>query len=104
MRRKCCDPRLKSSGELRAFAFNGKELSCHPKTAFYNWLYINALLENEELAVQLLEFDAFTDIEFNPNKSLSCQAEAAATFVSLSREGLLDNCRRFSDFTKILSK
>lgn len=31
----------------------------------------------------------FTDIEFNPKKSLNCQARSAAIFVSLERSGLL---------------
>ena len=30
----------------------------------------------------LLQFEAFTDIEFNPKKSHSCQAFACALFVS----------------------
>lgn len=54
-----------------------------PKDYFYNWLYINALSLNRELAVRILEYNAFTDIEFNPNKSINCQAKAAAIFVGL---------------------
>ena len=73
-----------------------------PKTAFYNWLYINALLENPELAQKVLEYDAFTDIEFNPGKSLNCQAEAAALFVALNRQGLIDQCADFGRFVEII--
>ena len=36
-----------------------------------------------------MEYDAFTDIEFNPNRSINCQAEAAAIYVSLQQQGLL---------------
>lgn len=96
------DPRLKSSGTLRNFVFEGKKMPLIPKTAFYNWLYINALLENPELAQKVLEYDAFTDIEFNPGKSLNCQAEAAALFVALNRQGLIDQCADFGRFVEII--
>lgn len=96
------DPRLRASGELRHFSFEGEKMPLMPRTAFYNWLYVNALLENPDLAQQLLEFDAFTDIEFNPDKSINCQAEAAALFVALSRQGLLGQCREFASFEKLL--
>lgn len=95
------DPRLKSSGMLHSFTFEGEVMPLIPRTAFYNWLYINAILENPAYAAALTEFDAFTDIEFNPDKSINCQAEAAAIFVSLSRLGLLERCRRFSDFLEL---
>ena len=98
------DPRLKSSGVLRSFCFEGETMPLSPRTAFYNWLYINALLENSEYARQLLCYDGFTDIEFNPDRSINCQAEAAALFVALSRQGLLENCRNFDSFVKLLPK
>ena len=36
------------------------------------------------------EFDAFTDIEFNPKRQVNCQAAAAAFYVSLCRTGKLE--------------
>jgi type I restriction enzyme M protein len=36
-----------------------------------------------------MEYDSFTDIEFNPEKSINCQAKSCALFVSLHREGYL---------------
>lgn len=96
------DPRLKNSGMLRSFSFEDETMPLMPRTAFYNWLYISALLENPEAAAEVLEFDAFTDIEFNPSRSINCQAEAAAMFVSLSRLGLLEKCRSFSGFLELL--
>lgn len=83
------DPRLKNSGQIIAFLFNGQRFPIEPKTYFYNWLYINALHLHEDLAKQVLAYDAFTDIAFNPEKSLNCQAEAAAIYVSLQKQGLL---------------
>ena len=85
------DPRLKSSGNIVGFNFEGRDFSRIPLTYFYNRLYIGALVENKDLADELLErkFDAFTDIAFNPDKGRNCQAEAVAIFVSLSRQSLL---------------
>lgn len=92
------DPRLQSSGMLRGFRFDGADFPQLRGSAFYDWLYINALLETPALGEQLLRYDAFTDIEFSPDKSVSCQASAAARFVTLSRKGLLDRCRTMEGF------
>ena len=96
------DPRLKSSGMLRNFYYEGNEFPVVPRTAFYNWIYINALIENPHLAAELVQYDGFTDIEFNPDKGVNCQAEAAALYVTLARKGLLEQCRDFEDFLKLI--
>lgn len=96
------DSRLKASGMLRHFFYEGEEFPIVPKTAFYNWIYINALMENPDLAVELVQYDGFTDIEFNPDKSVNCQAEAAALYVTLARKGVLDQCKEFEDFLKLI--
>lgn len=75
--------RLRTSGPLIAFRFEGQDFPFQPQTTFYDFLYMNALLENEDLSNIVLEYDAFTDIEFNPNKSLNCQAKSAAMFAAL---------------------
>ena len=75
---------------LLAFEFDGVRWELEPKTAFFYQLYIKALLANPELAAEVLEFDAFTDIEFNPNRQINCQAAAAAFYVSLYRQGKLE--------------
>ena len=86
------DGRLKNSGAIIGFNFEGKIFPINPPTYFYNWFYVSTLAKNKVLADELLErkFDAFTDIAFNPNRGkVNCQAEAAAIFVSLSRQNLL---------------
>jgi hypothetical protein len=83
------DPRLKSSGALVAFEWAGVRWPLEPRTAFYDWLYLQGLRANPALAEPLLSFAAFTDIEFNPAKSLNCQAHTAALYVALSQRGLL---------------
>ena len=85
------DDRLRNSGELTAFNFCGEDFPIEPKTAFYDWLYITALCQKKTDFVQELEvFQGFSDIVFNPNRSINCQARAAALFVSLSKNGLIN--------------
>lgn len=83
------DMRLKNSGKITGLSFFGKDFPLKPVTFFYNWLYINALNQNEDLREEILKYDAFTDIVFSPQKSLNCQAAAAAIYVSLSKQNLL---------------
>ena len=96
------DPRLKTSGTLMKYVCEGRDYPTWPLTSFYNWLWCNALLEHPELAQELLQYDAFTDIVFNPEKSRNCQAEAAAVFVTLARRGKLDQIADFEQFAKLL--
>ena len=96
------DPRLKNSGALKAFYYDGQHYPLFPRTAFYDWLYINALIENPELAACLKEYDGFTDIAFNLEKGINCQAKSAALYVALERLGLLEECREFDSFVKLV--
>lgn len=75
---------------LSSFKLDGVRWPLEPKTAFYDWLYLNALKANPELAAAVETYDAFTDIEFNPDRSLNCQARSAALWISLRHAGLLD--------------
>lgn len=75
---------------FHGFRFRGTDFSREPKDYFYNWLYISALKSNPELGQALIKFDAFTDIEFNPQKQYNCQAIACAIYVGLTRAGKLD--------------
>ncbi len=84
------DPRLQESGRLVKFAFFGQDWELEPRTSFYDWLYINALHNHPDLASKVLTYGAFSDIAFNPEKSLNCQAYAAALYVSLRKRGLVE--------------
>ena len=83
------DARLRSSGNLIGFCWLGEDWPIKPRTYFYDWLYINALSQNQTLADQLINFAGFTDIEFNPAKSINCQAHSAALYVALQKSGQL---------------
>ena len=94
------DERLRSSGELRCFEWEGRRWTLIPRSLFYDWIYLNALAQHEQLAKQLLEYDVFTDIEWNHNKSINTQARSAAIFVSLSRRGTLEESLKDPEFLK----
>ena len=91
------DIRLKESGPLIKFDFFGISFPLEPRTFFYDWLYINALVQNDDLSKEVVSYDGFSDIEFNPEKSINCQAHAVALYVSLVKEGKLDDALRSSD-------
>src|SRR5581483_3597162 len=42
------DPRLRASGKIVAFEFDGYRFSSEPMTAFYDWLYVNAIFKHRE--------------------------------------------------------
>ncbi|SRR5579885_1362139 len=83
------DERIRSSGRLVGFDLLGQKWPTEPQTCFYDWLYITALSQHPEAAREVMGFKAFSDIAFNPAKSLNCQARSAAMFVALSEQGLL---------------
>ena len=85
------DRRLRESGELVAFRYCEHEFPLEPKTYFYDWLYASALCRDDKLVEQVMMFDAFTDIEHNPERSINCQARSVAKVVGLARAGLLED-------------
>ena len=86
------DSRIKDSGRIIGFKYQGINYPTIPKTLFYDWMYCQALYSDKELMSSIINYDFFTDIEFNHEKSLNCQARSAAIFVSLYQKGLLEEC------------
>jgi hypothetical protein len=98
------DIRLKESGPLTGFDFFGKKWPLVPKTAFYDWLYLSALEPHQEFLKRLFNYHGFTDIEFNPEKSINCQARTCALLVSLLKlDALSIALRSQSDFISIVA-
>lgn len=78
------------------YLFDGMEFYApdHHISQFYDFLYLNALLEleNQAAAQELLTagYTAFSDLA---TKSLNCQARAAAIFVGLVKAGRIEEVR-----------
>ncbi|WP_052292866.1 DarT1-associated NADAR antitoxin family protein [Histophilus somni] len=81
------DADLQGEWEMTKFVFNKKEFPLEPKSLFYDWLYLNVLFSEHNTALRedffQTGYNAFSDIEFNPEKSFSCQARTLALCVSL---------------------
>lgn len=84
------DPRLKRSGKLLGFNYFGEKWLLTPKNAFYDWLYLTALQPHQDFLKRLFKYNGFTDIEFNPERSINCQARTCALLVSLLKLDLLN--------------
>jgi hypothetical protein len=98
------DPRLQGSGRLTGFRFNDYSFPIEPKTIFYDWLYVKAIYPHREWLERLYKYAGFTDIEFNPSKSINCQARSCALFVSLMKNNLLSRAVASpQDFTNLIS-
>ena len=89
------DSRIDRNKKITKFEYEGQIWESEPKTAFYDWIYLNALKfnidnSNNPIYKKILNFSAFTDIEFNPKKSINCQARSCALFVSLYKKNKLE--------------
>ena len=83
----------KSHEQLIGFQFEDHRWPLAPATAFYDWLYVTAVhqtfINEPEAHDRLCDFDAFSDIEYNPRRKINSQARACALYVALSANHLL---------------
>lgn len=91
------DERIRTSGNIVYFQISETIYPSSPTNAFYDWIYIRCLYKHEEFLVRNLSLiDGFSDIEFNPDRSINCQARALAILLSLSAKNRLQ--RSAEDF------
>jgi hypothetical protein len=91
-------------GRLIGFELEGERYPLVPKNAFYDWLYIRALAKHVDWIDKNVSYDAYTDIEFNPEKQVNCQARAFAEYKSLAAKSELEVAiRDFRNFASMLS-
>lgn len=94
------DPRLRESGHITGFRLLGQSYPARPMTLFYDFVYAQALMQNRHLLDHASLFAGFTDIAFNPRKSLNCQARSLALSVALVRTHRLERAVRSLDAWK----
>ena len=89
--------RTRQDRELIRFESKKAKWAKEPKSMFYDAIYIAALLQNKQLSNKLVEFNAFTDIEFNqktPYATLkgpfNCQARSCAIYSTLKQAKISD--------------
>ncbi len=88
--------RVQQLGKMIGFEFEGTTYPLSPKNAFYDWIYIRSLEDHADWIMENVDYEGFTDIEFNPAKQVNCQARAFAEFLSLKAKSKLS--RASSDF------
>jgi hypothetical protein len=83
------DARLKSSGLLTGFRFEGEDFPVTSAPNFYDYLYVRSLLSFTDRHL-LKGYDGFTDIVFSQTsliyknkRAYNCQARSAAIFCAL---------------------
>lgn len=82
------DERVKGRSDIASFDFFGVAWPGQPITAFYDWLYLQALAQHPDLLEALAAYAGFTDIAFNPQKSAACQARCAAMALGMQQAGV----------------
>ncbi len=95
-RRKSKDTKL-FTPSLKAFRYQNEDFPLIPQTVFYDFIYITAIKQSfttDEINV-ISSYNYFTDIEFNPTKSINTQARAAAIL-----KLILDEYRYLPSFNK----
>lgn len=100
------DKRLVKSGDLVGFKFFHLSFDVEYINAFFNYLYISTLhkiKENRIFADELMQYDAFTDIEYNVGSY--SEAEACTLYVALRNKGLIEKALLSKEnFIKIVYK
>lgn len=96
--------RENAQGDLIRFHLFDRDFPLSPKNAFYDWLYIRSLVAHSDWIRRKVPYGAFTDIEFNPEKQVNCQARAFAEYLSLQHRSMLDRAADdFDYFASLLS-
>ena len=87
-------------GKIVSFKYNDCFFENYPTGMFYDYIYMYAILQNKNLINQFVQYDIFSDIEFNPKKSINTQARAAAIFRTLYVNHSLNIIKDQNEFKK----
>ncbi len=99
------DERHTTSGKLIEFIYKEQKWELEPKSMFYDYIYLVSVFDSFEANEldEILNYDWFTDIEFNPSKSINCQARAVAILkyiLKTNNEGVLESYEKWKVFHK----
>lgn len=93
----------KDLGDVIGFQLGRLIFDTKPTRAFYTWLYITVLMQNLDLADNLMEYNAFTDIHYNPKTMNVCQAYACSVYYTLRQGNILDLAMEsYPNFCKVI--
>ena len=86
------------NNHIVSFKFKNTEFENTPYGMYYDYIYMVALFQNKEYHKLINNYYLFTDLFFNPNKSLNTQARAVAIFKSLYDNNYLDILKDVNEF------
>jgi type I restriction enzyme M protein len=87
---------------LKCFRYLNTIFPLEQRSMFYDYLYIKALNQVKSISADLVNFDIFTDIEFNEKKQVNCQARSCAIYSYLLKNNSLDyHLSSIENFSKL---
>ncbi|MDU1604962.1 MAG: hypothetical protein E6845_18565 [Clostridium sp.] len=92
--------------KILGFEYDFIKWNLVPKTAFYDYIYIKAAMESIEMRelLQITQYDWFTDIEFNPQKSINCQARSATILKYIILNNMLNVINEYEGWIEFHTK
>ena len=84
------------------FKYKNEFFEAFPRSMFYDYIYISALVQSDIDASNIADYDIFTDIEFNEKKAYNCQARSCAIYAYMLRTGSVDDYMSSKDRFKEL--
>lgn len=84
-------------GKLIGFNLEGVDYPMSPQTVFYDWLYLQGMVENFGINLDLKSYEYFTDIQAVIDIT-ACQARAVCEYKLLQEHGFLDKIKDFKSF------
>lgn len=76
--------------KLSGFNFMGMKFDLNTRSMCYDYIYIMGLKQNEDVAKEILKYECFTDIVYNPKKLVACQARTCALYKYLRLNNMVD--------------
>lgn len=92
------------NGKITGFKYGSTYFENDPYGMYYDYIYMLALYQHLDLIEQMKDYNIFTDIEFNPQKSLNTQGRAVAIFKTLLSNDYLKILENQNDFKKYYKK
>lgn len=95
--------KIYKDNHIIGFKFNNTEFENTPYGMYYDYIYMVALYQNSDYHELIKDYYLFTDLFFNPNKSLNTQARAIAIFKTLYDNeclSLLESVSNFKEYYK----
>lgn len=96
--------KLNAQDEFIGFNLLGIDFPVKPKTLFYDWIYINALIASKGRELDLEQYDCFTDVQAVMNID-ACQARSVCMYKLIQQTdnwGVLESLELFREWHQLV--